>query len=115
MSAINLMDNATIVENYDGPVYCDGIGDDYFRDVDELKDCLDQDADAPEFGFCCKATPIAVSFDRIMEWLLEDAFDGAEDALKGVDELRSAVAAFNALNAGVCNWEADFSRKVRIK
>lgn len=119
------LEKATLVEDYDGPVYCEGVpggsyGDGYFADVQELADMLDDgDVDESivreEFAYCCTSSPVAgLDVDSILESATEESFEDAIDHLVGVDELRAAVEAFNEANKAVLSWDSDYSRKVRI-
>lgn len=118
------LDKAELVSDYDGPVYADGYGggsygEAYFADIDEFaeaaEDALEEGVHLPDFVHCCKSRPVAgLDLGRILESHCEDAFEDAFDHLNGVDELQTAVDAFNTLNAGVLSWEPDYSRKVRV-
>lgn len=114
------MEKATLVENYDGPVYCEGVpggsyGDGYFSDVDELEDCLEEGCGV-EFAYCCTSSRVvAINLDTILENATEDAFEDAIDHIKGRGTLEAAVEAFNEANADVLSWNVDYSRKVKVE
>lgn len=118
------MENATLVDKYDGPVYCEGVpggsyGDGYFSDIGELADMLDDgDVDESvtreEFAYCCKSRATVLDIDSALENLTEEMFDDAMDHLNGLDALMAAVEAFNEANKDLLTWDVDYSRKVRI-
>lgn len=115
------MEKAALVEDYDGPVYCEGLpggsyGDGYFADVDELADAVaDLKNCGVEFAYCCKSYPVVViNLGKILEDATEEAFEDAIDHLNGRDELQAAVDAFNEANKAVLSWGVDYSRKVSV-
>ncbi len=115
------VEKAELVEDYDGPVYLEGVGsgsmgDGYFANLDELSEHLDfEDGERPEFAFCCRpAKVINVNIDHILESLTEDSYEGAYDDLTGVEELAAAADAFNKANESVISYDCDYKRKVRI-
>ncbi len=115
------IEKAKLVEDYDGPVYLEGVGsgsmgDGYFANLDELAEHLDlEDGARPEFAFCCTSSRVInVNIDHILESLTEDSYEGAYDDLTGVDELAIAVNKFNDANESVISYETDYKRKVRI-
>lgn len=114
------LEKATLIENYDGPVYHEGIsgsyGDDYCENAYELAEIIEDDSelDRPEFAFCCSEVKLVVRPDRLIEDALEDMDEDAGDRLEGVEELEKAVATFNEANRSVVSWYVDYSRKVRI-
>lgn len=110
-----VVDEAT----YDGFVFSpdiDGGNDGYFRDVEELVDCCENEGiDVPDAVFCCDGRSFQIDIDHV----IETAFDkiGLDDSdpealLKLLDELRYCVAKFNNANAGVKSWREDRTRKI---
>lgn len=114
------MENAALVENYNGPVFADGVRggqDGYFRSLDELQDALaDYDETAPclEFAYCCTVSPIRINLDSVLEQITEEAYEDAYEDIKGVGELQESVDKFNATNAEIQTWNADYTRKVKV-
>lgn len=114
------LESAELVENYDGPVYCDGVrgsyGDGYCASVDELADILDdEDEDRPEFAFCCTEHPFpGISAERLIESYMDDMDEDAGDRLDGVEDLEKACAAFSEANKSVTSWYEDRKHKVRV-
>ena len=116
------LEAAELVENYDGPVYCDGVrgsyGDGYCANVEELAEYLDDEEDQssrPEFAFCCTEHSFpAVSAEKIIESYLDDMDEDAGDRLDGVEELEAACAAFSKANEDVKSWYEDRKHKVRV-
>jgi len=109
------LEKATIVEQYDGWIFC---GEEYYQDMDDMRDSYDGDA-LPEFVFCCTENHIALNVDQIIEDAvsnqLGDTEEDMSDQLSGVEELREAVAKFNAANVRVVTYEVDYKRKVRVE
>ena len=100
---------ATIAADYVGPVYIEGYrggwGDGYFEDVAALIDaCGLHDVAPPAYCHPCKATPLALDTDRILEAACEDQHEGAADQIVGADALHSAIEAFNAAQTCVTYW-----------
>jgi hypothetical protein len=116
------LEAAELVEDYDGPVYYDGVrgsyGDGYCASVEELAEYMDDEEDQssrPEFAFCCAEHPFpAVSAERIIESFCGDMDEDAYERLDGIDELEKACEVFCAANAGVTSWYVDHNRKVRV-
>jgi len=79
---------------------------------------MPSDDTLPEFAFCCTENHIALDVDDIIEDAvsnqLGDTEDDMSDHLSGIDELREAIAKFNAANARVVTYDVDYSRKVRV-
>jgi len=119
---IERLEKATLVPEYDGPVYFEGghgsLGDDYFATPDELAEYLDDycedDSSRPEFAFCCTSRPIALSVDDIIYSATEEAYEDASGDLSGVDELREAVRLFNEANKALLTWDMDPKFKAAI-
>lgn len=114
------LEKATLVEDYDGPVFADGVRggqDGYFRNLDELQEALedyDETAAALDFAYCCAVKPIRIDLDAILQSATEEFYEEAYNDLRGVDALQSAVDVFNAENAKVESWDVDYSRKVKV-
>ena len=115
------LDKAKLVNDYDGPVYLEGIGrgsygDGYFSDVHELAESIPTavETDGTRFAFCCESRNTSLDFDSIIENLAEEMFEDAADSLNGLDELREAIDAFNLANESVITWDVDYERKVAI-
>lgn len=115
------MEKAMLVEDYDGPVYCEGVpggsyGDGYFSDVDELADAIADLEDCTiECAYCCTSSRAAfIDLDNVLEHAMQDALEDAIDHLNGRDELQAAVDAFNEANKDLLSWDVDYSRKVSV-
>ena len=114
------IEKAEKLESWDGPVFNDvgGSGDerDYYANIDDMIEAIeDEEGELPEYVFVCDTVPLQLDFDRIIDDLVTDTFDDAEDQLSGLVELRNAVKAFNDKNTDVCCWRIDYSRAVKIK
>lgn len=117
------LENAELVADYDGPVYCEGVpggsyGDGYFESVEELADMLNDapdDDSRPEFAFCCTKHPFpSINLSGILESACDDMDDDAYERLDGVEELEAACAAFTEANKGVISWYEDREHKVAV-
>ena len=112
---------ATMVTGYDSSVFCCDLegsrNQGYFHNLQELIDyAKDIEFALPEFAFCCVAEPYpGIDMDYAIESSCEEMFEGAQEHLKGIEELRSACEAFKALNADVCNYDVDWTRKVAVR
>lgn len=130
--------NAEIIKDYDGPVYCSRL--------DRFEDSLDSMIEAwydhlwweihknyevgedipeeeylkhlPDYVYCCHVKP-ACSIDTsdIVNMLentdLPEEIDPAD--FNGYEELEKALEAFNNKNESFKVWEPDFTRKVKLK
>lgn len=97
---------------YDGPFYCDGLGEEFFRDIESLEDTLEFEAVRPLYVWCCNKLPVVkLDVNDILDGLCDDAYEDFDpDDLDGIDDLRAALVRFNAANEGVTKWEPDYSR-----
>lgn len=106
--------------SYDGPVYYDGLsgdwGEGFFSDVETLVDRLhDEEADRPEFVFCCKPIVKELDIESAIENLCQDGYEDMDSHLVIPPELTEAVALFNKINCMALHvWETDYTQKVRV-
>ena len=102
-------------QNYDGYFYAEGIGREYFNDLEDLEEeCADYDIELPEYAFACESNKIVkLSFDdlydRISDRAYED-FDGYD--LTGVEELEAAIEKFNEANKDLICYNPDFTKVI---
>lgn len=114
------IEDETIVEDYNGPVYLDGYGNNgYCRDLEELVDELECDhaeSEWPDFAYCCTVIPfnVTTSAEEIGEQCCEDMYEDAYDNLKGLEDLQKALDAFQLANKHMESWDMDYSRKIRL-
>jgi hypothetical protein len=115
-----ILENAVLVTDYDGPVYLDGVGsgsygDGYFADVYELSEHLDNyEGERPLFANCCEERGFSINLDSILESATEEMHEDCMDDLVGVEELGAAIRAFNEANKSIRAWDPDYKRKVAI-
>lgn len=116
------------VTDYDGWVFNDGPGggsqeDGYSMDMDSLVEHLqirlDDGAleieDWPKFVLCCKPCPAAkIDIADIVERMVENLYDDAEDDIEGLGELEKVLEKFNAANAHLVSYVPDYSRKIAV-
>lgn len=115
-----VLEKASLVTDYDGPVYLDGVGngsygEGYFADVTELSEHLDfHDGERPLFAHCCTQRGLSIDLDCILENATEEMHESARDDLDGVEELQAAIDVFNKANESIQTWDADYKRKVAV-
>ncbi|GAB5444397.1 MAG: hypothetical protein Fues2KO_47460 [Fuerstiella sp.] len=112
------LNSATLLEDHDGFVWTPALGynDGYFDSVSELLSyCEDEELDAPEFVFACRARTLSVDVYDILGRLDEQGWEDMTEDAKGVEELSAAIDAFNAANAYTFKvWNYDFKHKVAV-
>jgi hypothetical protein len=104
---------------YEGWVYCEGVGDEFFESVDELMDTLELSApeDAPvTYAWACTPEHFAfLDIESVLEHIEQDG-DAYEDFdardLDGIQELSAAIDAFNEANEAVVSYHPDFKRAI---
>lgn len=104
------LDRATVVEDYDGPIYD---GDRYYESMDDYVDMKDGE-ELPEFVYACDVIPFSLDADDILTNIKENANLEDDVDLNGVDEFERACKAFNDANKNNVYWDADYKRKVRV-
>ena len=110
------IEQAVLVEGYDGMLFAAGIGGEYFESAEQVAEGAEiLGLPVPEFAYCCEDVDVRLHADRIIEDLCEDLFEDAEDQLHRVDEFTAAVDAFNTVNSGMECWTPDYTRKVRVR
>jgi len=108
-----------------GWVFCDvynGGSDGFFESpgefMERLNDDIDRDPDLgrPEFVWATVSRPVVnIDADDVLGLITEDRpEDWEESDLNGVDELKAALAAFNAANTALM-YEPDFTVIVPLK
>lgn len=113
-------EKAEKLAEWDGPVFIDGLGHDegYFRSVDDLMDYLadweDDEGPQPthEYAWTCDSVPfVHVRFSDLLDRFGDDAYEDWEpEDLKGVDELKAALRAFEEANKECVAWEPNYRR-----
>lgn len=106
---------AEVVTVWDGPVWDPegrGYKDGFFSSVEEFEDYYaDSEWTRPEWVWLTQPHPFpGLDVDDLIERATEDSFEDAADQVAGKAELAAAVAAFNAANAGLASYTADYSR-----
>ena len=108
-------EKAEKVTAWDGPVYLEGAGNEFFSDLEEFlqwwqDEAVDWDGEPPAYVWTCHVrNTVSADVSDITEHI--EWPEGMEDAeLKGLDELRAAVDAFNAANAEFKSWEPNYKR-----
>jgi hypothetical protein len=83
-------------------------------DEDHRAVSLLREGERPLFAHCCTSRGLNIDLDSILENATEEMHEDARDDLSGIDELQSAVDAFNKANESVRTWDPDYKRKVSI-
>lgn len=97
------------VENYDGPVYSDGLGwnEGYFSNLEEMMDEIPPE-EWPEYVWTCDVTPtVSLSFGNLID-NIEFPENQDEHDLDGVKELEEALEAFNKKNENMTSWNPNY-------
>ena len=104
-------EKATKLTNWDGPVMTPA--GDFLEDLDTL---VEADDEPPAYVWVCNTVPVVVlDLDNVLEDATQAAYDGFTwGDLTGVAELGKALEAFNVANAGVVEWELDYTRAVTV-
>lgn len=102
------------VYDYDGPIYCDGIGyDGYSADLEEfIENCDWCETEAPDYVWTCNRVHFAhFDYSEILERIGEQGYEDFDpDDLNGIPELKAAIEKFNEANAGIESWEPNYKR-----
>ena len=105
-------EKATKLTNWDGPVMTPA--GDFLEGLEDLDGTLEEEL--PAYVWACNKVPVvALDLDNILEDAPPDAsagFPGGD--LTGVAEVGQALEAFNVANAGVVEWELDYTRAVTV-
>jgi hypothetical protein len=102
---------------WDGWVYCEGVGSDYFESVQDLLDELYDPDDFPEFVWACKPRHFAkINLCHSFENMCDNAWETFEpdEDLKGIPELEAAVKRFEDLNHDVVSYSPDYTKAVLL-
>lgn len=109
-----LFNDAVKLESWDGCIYAEGYGldDGYFLSVLDLLDyCDDENIEPPKWVFACHEIRHQIDIDDALEMMLDDAHEGAEDALVDIDELRKFIEKWNSKQS-VVSYYPDRTRIV---
>lgn len=107
-------------DEYDGPWYYEGYGDDGFLWDDSrlFEECEENGEQPPEFVFCCNANVFTVDVRDIIEdaeaHLEIDNCDGYAPDYNGLDEFKAACQKFTEANKHIKTYWPDSKRKVRV-
>lgn len=110
------IEKAEKLETWDGWVWD---GNRYFESLDDYVDYLECEGlapeDWPEWVHVTSVSHPTINVDHVLQNVCEYGWeDMDEDSLKGVADLRAAVAAFNQANAGLDICNGDYMRVVRV-
>ena len=103
---------------YDGWVFCEGNGNNGFSEsVYELcEQCDDDGLDRPAYAWACRPKEfVKVCLSRVLEDICEDGYEDFDtDDLKGLEELKAAVAAFEVANKMHVAYQPDYNRAILV-
>ena len=100
-------------EEYSGPVSDD---DNYWGSVEEYRDQTeDEEEEIRDYLWACEVKPtVLLDWQKVREMTTEDEtpeyFDGSD--IKGLEELKAAVDAFNEKNKGWTTWQ--YTTKIAV-
>lgn len=110
--------SAEKLQVFDGAVFLEGVGSEFFESLDDLVEYLEDDDPEVWPGYCwaCadNGAPAATTED-ITERLTSEMWEDAdENDLNGMPELIAAVDAFNLANQSIHVWHPDYTKAVLI-
>lgn len=110
---------ASKVSKWGGFVFVEGMGYNagFFESVEDLVDwCQDEHKPVPEYAWTCREKHfVTVHLNGILEEIEAEGHDGfSADALAGLDELKTAIAAFEEANKDVVSYEPDLTVAVLV-
>lgn len=105
------------VSDWDGWIYSDGHGDEFFSSVDEFMEWCDENEVTPP-SHVYTADPVrfaSVNMDDIIERFYDEAFDGFDaNCLSGTEEFQTAINVFNQANEELKSYSVDFKTAILI-
>lgn len=111
---------AAKVSEWDGMIYSEGHGGEYFHDLDEFVEwMMDESLDLPEYVWTCDQqrvvdVDVSVIVNHIGDSeLAPDDFD--EEDLNGLDELQGAIIKFNSLNEDFVTYTPNYNLALILK
>lgn len=111
-------DKAEKLTVWDDWVYCEGHGrDGYCESLDELKDeCESEGWELPEYVWACEAKRfVQADLSDITQRISEDGpEDWDSEDLEGLEELKAALAVFNAANIEKVAYWPDYTKAVLL-
>lgn len=113
------MAKADKLEAWDWWVYLEGAGKEYFENVGELLEELENDEqEIPEFVFICQPIHFkAPDIEDLIADCLSGHYDDAYDAINNESymQLESALEDFQRANSHIISYEPDYTKMVRVR
>jgi len=112
-----MFNRAEKLETWDGWICCEEIGhnDGYFESVADLLDyCEAMGVDVPEWAFICKEIRHEIDVERVIENMLDDAYEDAREHLVDEEELREFIKEWNA-KQDIVTYYPDYGKVVLIR
>lgn len=105
-------------EDYDGLIYIEGLGPEYFDNEDDIYDYLLEDCETEDtkitYGWATVGKPSChLNLDRIIENATEEAHEGYNGPA-GIEELQIAVDKFNELNKNDLTYWASWKKVILL-
>jgi hypothetical protein len=104
-----------LAAEYDGPVYAEGVGPEWFETLDECLEYLADD-ELPALPYVWATKDIGVrkvDTGDVTESLIDNMWEDADESdLNGIAELAEALEAFNEANRSVNVWNVDYTRAI---
>lgn len=109
-------------DEWDGPVYCDGTGDEGYHENKVLflhwwDDFGRNLAPPPPYVWACRSTRFAqVDYQRLLDEMAENCCGGYDEKmLHGRKELKAAIDNFNEANKQLVRWDVDLSTAILLE
>ena len=113
------IERAKKLEAWDGLVYLEGFGSEYFSGIEELlQAAFDEDVELPEYVFICKPIPFKTpDIEGLISECLEGHYEDAYDAIdsKSYTKLSIALDEFRMANQHIVSYEPDFTKMVLVR
>ena len=105
-------ERAEKLTEWDGWVSWEGYGsnDGYFSSVNDLLEyCEDEEISPPKWVFVCKEQEHKIDIDRVIDIMIDDAYEGAGDHLVDVKELEEFIDGWND-KQNITTYYPDYKR-----
>ena len=100
---------------WDGWVFAEGFGDEYFSDTETLLDhCDGEDVTPPPYAWACSENHfVCADVSDITDRMDDDAYEDFDsNSLLGLPELRLALERFNEENKDAVAFSPDYSKAI---
>lgn len=104
--------------NYSGHYYSDyyGYNKGFFKNINDLIEyCEDENIVIPKYVWACDELPVTINADDILYHACQEAYEGAIDNLKMVDELNQFCNEFNEANNHIITYYANYEIAILLE